>query len=72
MNIKNLNHKILYGTALLLAASFLTLASADHAWSDERRLGGQIAQYHGFMEEHPKASTQIRENPQLVYDKQIS
>ena len=47
---------------------FLTLAGESHAWSDDRRLRDQIAQYHVFMDEHPKASTQIRENPQLVYD----
>jgi hypothetical protein len=28
----------------------------------------QIDEYHGFMTDHPTASTQIRENPQLVYD----
>ena len=68
MNTKSLNSKILYTAALFLAGAFLTLADESHAWSDERRLRDQIAQYHVFMEEHPKASTQIRENPQLVYD----
>jgi hypothetical protein len=68
MNTKTLNSKILYTAALFLAGAFLTLADESHAWSDERRLRDQIAQYHVFMEEHPKASTQIRENPQLVYD----
>ena len=68
MNIKTLNHRILYGTAPLLAAAFLTLASPGHAWSDPRSLGGQIAEYDSFMADHPTVSTQIRENPQLVYD----
>lgn len=71
MNIKTLNHGILYGTALWLAAAFLTFASADYAWSDQRSLGGQISEYEGFMSEHPTASTQIRQNPQLVYDKKF-
>ena len=68
MNIKTLNHRILYAAALLLAGAFLTLTSESYAWSDQRQLSAQIAEYHGFMREHPKASTQIRENPQLVYD----
>ncbi|GEM_PF-1408985 len=68
MNIKTLNHRILYATALLLAGAFLTLTSESYVWSDQRQLSAQIAEYHGFMREHPKASTQIRENPRLVYD----
>ena len=68
MNTKKLNSKILHAAGLLLVGSFLTLATEGHAWSDDRRLRDQIAQYHVFMDEHPKASTQIRENPQLVYD----
>jgi len=68
MNTKTSNSRILYTAALFLAGMFLTLATESHAWSDERRLRDQIAQYYVFMEEHPKASTQIRQNPQLVYD----
>lgn len=68
MNTKKLDGKILHAAGLLLMGSFLTLATESHAWSDDRRLRDQIAQYHVFMDEHPKASTQIRENPQLVYD----
>jgi hypothetical protein len=68
MSTKTLNSRILCGAVLLLAGMFLALAGEGHAWSDERRLRDQIAQYHVFMEEHPKASTQIRQNPQLVYD----
>jgi hypothetical protein len=68
MNTKKL---ILHAAGLLLVGSFLTLAPEGHAWSDDRRLRDQIAQYHVFMDEHPKASTQIRENPQLVYDRKF-
>ena len=68
MSTKTSNSRILCAAALLLAGMFLALADEGHAWSDERRLRDQIAQYHVFMDEHPKASTQIRENPQLVYD----
>ena len=68
MNTKKL---ILHAAGLLLVGSFLALATEGHAWSDDRRLRDQIAQYHVFMDEHPKASTQIRENPQLVYDRKF-
>jgi hypothetical protein len=68
MNIKTLNHRIRYAAALLLAGAFLTLTSESYAWSDQRQLSAQIAEYHGFMREHPKASTQIRDNPRLVHD----
>jgi hypothetical protein len=68
MKTQTLNHRILYATALFLAGAFLILTSESYAWSDQRQLSAQIAEYHGFMREHPKASTQIRENPQLVYD----
>jgi hypothetical protein len=68
MNTKTSNSRILYTAALFLTGMLLSLATESRAWSDERRLRDQIAQYHVFMEEHPKASTQIRQNPQLVYD----
>jgi hypothetical protein len=68
MNTQTFNHRILYATALFMAGAFLILTSESYAWSDQRQLSAQIAEYHGFMRDHPKASTQIRENPQLVYD----
>ena len=68
MNAKTLNGIIFYAVGLVVVGMFLTLAGEGHAWSDERRLRDQIAQYHVFMDKHPKASTQIRENPKLVYD----
>jgi len=68
MSNKSLNGKILCTAVLLLIGMFLVLAGEGYAWSDQRQLGAQISEYHGFMREHPKASTQIRENPRLVYD----
>jgi hypothetical protein len=67
MNAETFNSRMLYSAALLLGLTVI-LGSENQAWSDERRLKYQIAEYHGFMLEHPKASTRIRENPQLVYD----
>jgi hypothetical protein len=71
MNPRKFNRKILYVVGLFLVGVLLALATESRAWSDDRRLRDQIAQYHVFMDEHPKASTQIRENPQLVYDKKF-
>ncbi|HEY6363533.1 MAG TPA: hypothetical protein VI585_01955 [Candidatus Binatia bacterium] len=67
MNAETFNSRMLYPAALLLGLTVI-LGSENQVWSDERRLKYQIAEYHGFMLEHPKASTRIRENPQLVYD----
>jgi hypothetical protein len=71
MSSRKFNRKILYATGFFLLGAFLTLATESRAWSNDRRLRDQIAQYHVFMDEHPKASTQIRENPRLVYDKKF-
>ena len=71
MKPRNLNRKIFSVAGFFLLGAFLTLVTESRAWSDDRRLRDQIAQYHVFMDEHPKASTQIRENPRLVYDKKF-
>ena len=71
MNTKKLNSKILHLAGFFLVGTLLAFATESRAWSDDRRLRDQIAQYHVFMDDHPKASTQIRENPQLVYDKKF-
>jgi hypothetical protein len=71
MNSRKFKRRILYVAGFILVGALLALASEGRAWSDDRRLRDQIAQYHVFMDEHPKASTQIRENPQLVYDKKF-
>jgi hypothetical protein len=68
MKNQTLNRRIVYAAAIFLAGAFLVLTGESRAWSDQRRLQDQIDEYHGFMTDHPTASTQIRENPQLVYD----
>ncbi|HEY7321645.1 MAG TPA: hypothetical protein VIE89_29110 [Candidatus Binatia bacterium] len=71
MSARKFNRKILYVAGFFLLGAFLTLVTESRARSDDRRLRDQIAQYHVFMDEHPKASTQIQKNPQLVYDKKF-
>jgi len=53
-----------------LVASLLVvialLASAPPAWSDHDRLRNEIREFHTFLQEHPKVSTELRQNPKLV------
>ena len=53
--------------ALLLALSLI--ASATPAWSDHEELRNEIRQFHNFLLDHPKVSTELRNNPNLVNSK---
>jgi hypothetical protein len=68
MGTKALNRGVPYTVALFLSAILLALTGESRAGSYDRRVRDQITQYRVFMEKHPKASTRLRENPQLVYD----
>ncbi len=57
----------LVACALMLALSLVGLASP--AWSDYRQMSDEVAQFHAFMRKHPKVSTELRTNPQLVHDR---
>ncbi|MDO8700265.1 MAG: hypothetical protein Q7J56_01150 [Deltaproteobacteria bacterium] len=56
--------RALVSCALLLTISLLGLASP--AWSNYDQLRDEIAQFHAFMRKHPKVSTDLQANPQLV------
>jgi len=52
----------------------LTLGLSFHvgpnvAWSDHGRLRDEIRQFHNFLADHPKVSTELRLNPNLVNSK---
>ena len=52
----------------------LTLAlslpiGANVAWSDHGRLRDEVRQFHDFLADHPKVSTELRQNPNLVNSK---
>lgn len=54
--------------ALILTISFLSFSSS--AWSDDySRMRDEVAQFHRFMLKHPSVSTDLQNNPQLVYDR---
>lgn len=61
--------KALYGILFLAAASFMALASPGQAWSQYYVSRDRVIEYDAFMHEHPKASTELQQNPGLVYNR---
>ena len=53
--------------ALALALSFL--ATAAPAWSDHDQVRNEVRRFHDFLQDHPKVSTELRANPNLVNSK---
>ena len=53
--------------AIVLALSFF--AAAAPAWSDHDQVRNEIRQFHDFLQDHPKVSTELRNNPNLVNSK---
>lgn len=53
--------------ALALALSFF--AAAAPASSDHDQVRNEIRQFHDFLQDHPKVSTDLRSNPKLVNSK---
>ena len=54
---------------LLAAGAAMILAVPDRAWSGSYASRGRISEFESFMSEHPKASTELRRNPNLVYNR---
>jgi hypothetical protein len=69
MNRIRLHHRILFAAVLFLLGGLLSISSATPAWSDNRPLGSHIAEFNAFMSRHPKASTELQQNPSLVYNR---
>lgn len=66
------NHKIekMIPRALFMLSLLAALMSvANPAWSDHDRLRNEIRQFHYFLQDHPKVSTELRNNPNLVNSK---
>ena len=53
--------------SLILTISLLSLSS--QAWSDYAQMRDEVAQFHSFMFKHPRVSTDLQANPQLVNDR---
>jgi hypothetical protein len=60
---------LIYGALLLASGVFATLTLPTPAWSQYYTSRSQIADFEAFMREHPKASTELQQNPDLVYNK---
>jgi hypothetical protein len=60
---------IFYGVLLLAATAVMTLAMPDRAWSQFYNSRSRVSEFESFMREHPKASTELQNNPDLVYNK---
>jgi len=57
----------LLALTIVLALSFF--AAAKPAWSDHDQVRNEIRQFHDFLQDHPKVSTELRGNPNLVNSK---
>jgi hypothetical protein len=53
----------------LIAVALPFFASAAPAWSNHEQMRSEIRQFHDFLADHPKVSTELRANPNLVNSK---
>jgi len=53
--------------ALSLGLSFL--GTANVAWSVHDRVRTEMRQFHDFLRDHPRIATDLRNNPNLVYNR---
>lgn len=60
--LQNLPVKAVF--ALILTTSLLSLSRP--AWSDYNQIRSEVAQFHAFMQKHPRVSADLQANPQLV------
>jgi hypothetical protein len=61
--------KAFYGLFFLAATTFVAVPPAAQAQSPYAVWRDRRAEFEKFMNKHPKASTELRENPQLAYDR---
>ena len=69
MKHQNLSRKLLYGAVLVIIGALLNVGSAVAGWSDRQQLRNEIEQFHDYLQNHPRVSTELQNNPQLVYNK---
>ena len=49
-----------------LTLGFAFIVATPSAWSDHDRVRNEVRQFHDFLQDHPKVSTELRNNPNLV------
>lgn len=59
-------HRYIVSAALILTLLLSVLGTPGAAWSSLR---DEMRQFHDFLNEHPKVSTELRNNPRLVNNK---
>jgi hypothetical protein len=64
-NTKQLNSRILLVMSLVIAL----IGAASPAWSDHEHMRNEVNLFHDFLQSHPKVSTELRTNPNLVNNK---
>ena len=47
----------------------MTLVMPDRAWSEYYSSRSRSAELDDFLRDHPKASTELQQNPELVYNR---
>jgi len=62
-------NKIISAMLFSLSLTFAFFGSIATAWSDHDRVRNEIRQFHNFLQDHPKVSTELRNNPNLVNSK---
>jgi hypothetical protein len=62
-------NNIFCGVLLLVAGAAMMLAMPDRAWSQYYSSRSRIAELDAFLQDHPKASTELQQNPGLVYNR---
>lgn len=66
MSATNRNHRCVFAASVIAILTLSMLAAPRAAWSN---LHEEIRQFHDFLANHPKVSTEIRANPNLVNSK---
>ena len=61
--------KLVYGALFTVLGLVLNVGSANASWNDRQQLRAEIEQFHDYLQTHPRVSTDLQNNPQLVYNK---
>jgi len=61
--------KLFYGALLTAFGLLLNVGSVKASWNDRQQLRSEIEQFHDYIQTHPRVSTDLQNNPQLVYNK---
>jgi hypothetical protein len=73
METKLIRNKSVASVLLGLTIALLPLGYANGAWNDYRHDRGQVREeiraFQDFLQSHPKVSTDLQNNPQLVYNR---